>query len=81
MRQYNMTHDERQQHIQHNTIDTQKVNEGSINITIRIKQQRPNTNKKYVDCTFVIFSYTPLKLNMFFATHSTIPSTKDFNET
>ena len=46
MRQYDITHDERNQQIQHNRKGTDKVIEGSICISIRIKQQRPSTNKK-----------------------------------
>ena len=34
MRQYNITHDERHQQIQHNKIGTQKVIEGSILILV-----------------------------------------------
>ena len=52
MRQYNITLDERHhQQIQHNRIGTHKMIEGSI--SIKIKQQRPSTNKnkKQMDCT------------------------------
>ena len=43
---YNITHDERHQQTQHNKIGTHKVIEGSISMDIRIKQQRPSTNRK-----------------------------------
>ena len=56
MKQCNITHDERHQQIEYNRIGTQQVIEGSI--SIRIKQQRPITNKKYMDCIFVIYSYS-----------------------
>ena len=54
--QKNITHDERHQQIQQNRIGTQKVIEGSI--SIRIKELRPSTNNKYMNCTFVICNYS-----------------------
>ena len=52
---------------QPNRIDTQQETECSM----RIKQQRPSTNKTFMLIVFLWFVATPIKLNMFFVTHAT----------
>ena len=60
-------YDELHHQIQPNRIDTRKESECSM----RIKQQRPSTNKAFMLIVVLWFVATLLKLNMFFVTHAT----------